>query len=127
MGITSKQDRDAIVEAQHSLGRPLPTQAAAQAAAEKLAAVGGADSFAPEDLEILARGIVAERLAADDFPSKHVLDLQTGKVSEQPIVVDPEAGPDHDCDENAVPYTNSGGPLGHGWECGVCGAFLQAG
>lgn len=33
---------------------------------------------------------------------------------------------DHNCDENAVPY-ESDGPLGHGWECGVCGAFLQAG
>ena len=32
----------------------------------------------------------------------------------------------HNCMENAVPYT-SDGALGHGWECGVCGAFLQAG
>lgn len=32
----------------------------------------------------------------------------------------------HVCDEHAVPYT-SDGPLGHGWECGICGAFLQAG
>lgn len=32
----------------------------------------------------------------------------------------------HDCDENAVPYT-SDGALGHGWECGLCGKFLQAG
>lgn len=37
-----------------------------------------------------------------------------------------EHGPAHDCHENAVPY-ESDGPLGHGWECGVCGAFLQAG
>lgn len=34
--------------------------------------------------------------------------------------------PAHDCMENAVPYV-SDGPLGHGWECGVCGEFLQAG
>ena len=34
--------------------------------------------------------------------------------------------PVHDCWEHAVPYT-SDGPLGHGWECGTCGAFLQAG
>lgn len=34
--------------------------------------------------------------------------------------------PDHDCMENAVPYT-SDGALGHGFECGVCGAFIQAG
>lgn len=33
----------------------------------------------------------------------------------------------HDCWENAVPYTNSGGALGHGFECGRCGRFLQAG
>lgn len=32
----------------------------------------------------------------------------------------------HDCYENAVPYT-SDGPLGHGWECVICGRFLQAG
>lgn len=34
--------------------------------------------------------------------------------------------PAHDCWENPVPY-ESDGPLGHGWECGVCGTFLQAG
>lgn len=34
--------------------------------------------------------------------------------------------PPHDCYENAVPY-KSDGPLGHGWECGLCGRFLQAG
>jgi hypothetical protein len=32
----------------------------------------------------------------------------------------------HDCTEYAVPCTTDG-PLGHGWECGACGAFLQAG
>ena len=35
-------------------------------------------------------------------------------------------GGQHVCSENPVPYT-SDGALGHGWECGVCGAFLQAG
>lgn len=34
--------------------------------------------------------------------------------------------PPHDCDENAVTY-KSDGALGHGWECGLCGRFLQAG
>ncbi len=34
--------------------------------------------------------------------------------------------PVHNCDENAVPYV-SDGALGHGWECGLCGRFLQAG
>ena len=33
---------------------------------------------------------------------------------------------EHDCDDNAVPY-ESDGALGHGWECGICGKFLQAG
>lgn len=37
--------------------------------------------------------------------------------------IEPE---DHDCMEHAVPCTTDG-PLGHGWECGKCGAFLQAG
>lgn len=32
----------------------------------------------------------------------------------------------HDCMEHAQPCTTTG-PLGHGWECGRCGAFLQAG
>ena len=43
-------------------------------------------------------------------------------VEERPTV----PAPDHECSEHAVPYT-SDGPLGHGWECGICGAFLQAG
>jgi hypothetical protein len=34
--------------------------------------------------------------------------------------------PAHNCWDDAVPYV-SDGPLGHGWECGTCGAFLQAG
>ena len=32
----------------------------------------------------------------------------------------------HDCDDHARPCTTDG-PLGHGWECGKCGNFLQAG
>lgn len=32
----------------------------------------------------------------------------------------------HNCEECAVPY-ESDGALGHGWECGRCGRFLQAG
>jgi transcription initiation factor IIE alpha subunit len=32
----------------------------------------------------------------------------------------------HDCYDNAVPY-ESDGALGHGFECGICGEFLQAG
>jgi hypothetical protein len=32
----------------------------------------------------------------------------------------------HDCHEHAYPHPTDG-PLGHGWSCGICGAFLQAG
>jgi hypothetical protein len=32
--------------------------------------------------------------------------------------------PNHDCDEHAVPYNDG---RYHGWECGKCGRFLQAG
>lgn len=32
----------------------------------------------------------------------------------------------HDCDENAQ-LIDTDGPLGHGWECAICGKFLQAG
>lgn len=38
----------------------------------------------------------------------------------------PAAHAAHNCEENAVPY-KSDGALGHGWECGICGRFLQAG
>ena len=33
---------------------------------------------------------------------------------------------EHDCMEHAYPH-GTDGPLGHGWSCGVCGEFLQAG
>lgn len=42
-------------------------------------------------------------------------------VERSPRKVDP-----HDCEAHAVPY-KSGGALGHGFECGICGKFLQAG
>lgn len=32
----------------------------------------------------------------------------------------------HDCEAEPVQY-RSDGALGHGFECGICGAFLQAG
>jgi hypothetical protein len=47
--------------------------------------------------------------------------LTEAKIAEQGIEIPP-----HDCDAHAVPYV-SDGALGHGWECGLCGAFLQAG
>lgn len=53
----------------------------------------------------------------------------TGFASGQPSIAKGNSWAEsevHDCDENAVPYL-SDGALGHGWECGVCGKFLQAG
>lgn len=60
---------------------------------------------------------------------QEVIDWLREITDSQPDVDIPAAPavPDHDCNEHAVPYTNSGGALGHGWECGRCGAFLQAG
>ena len=40
------------------------------------------------------------------------------------IEIDEET--EHSCLDNAVPYENDGA-LGHGFECGICGKFLQAG
>lgn len=34
--------------------------------------------------------------------------------------------PAHRCDDHPT-YILTDGPLGHGWECEVCGRFLQAG
>ena len=39
-------------------------------------------------------------------------------------VGDPTDG--HVCYDHAV-YVETGGAIGHGWECGLCGSFLQAG
>lgn len=47
-------------------------------------------------------------------------------VTATEIAVSGVEPPAHDCMENAVQY-ESDGVLGHGWECGVCGDFLQAG
>lgn len=41
-------------------------------------------------------------------------------------VEDTAPDPEHDCMQHATPY-DSAGPLGHGWECGVCGSVLQVG
>lgn len=34
--------------------------------------------------------------------------------------------PEHNCEDHWTEYVSSGA-LGHGFECGVCGKFLQAG
>ena len=35
---------------------------------------------------------------------------------------------DHDCWDNAQPYEfEEDGHRFHGWECGICGEFLQSG
>ena len=52
-------------------------------------------------------------VTVDDGPQLAAEQLTTGEVL-------------HKCDEWAKPY-ESDGALGHGWECGLCGRFLQAG
>lgn len=55
-------------------------------------------------------------------PATQIFNVESDKL--EPIVSN--EGPEHDCMTNAVPCKTDG-PLGHGWECGVCGEFLQAG
>lgn len=50
-------------------------------------------------------------------------DIRAGRAGERTLEA---LAVRHDCDESAVPYF-SDGALGHGWKCGVCDAFLQAG
>jgi hypothetical protein len=64
--------------------------------------------------------VVDPQAEADPFPAVEA-GATAAAVAESDTPV-----PDHDGWENAVPYV-SDGPLGHGWECGVCGEFLQAG
>ena len=60
------------------------------------------------------------------------LTFSTGEVAQLrynqslSVLTDEAAAAAHDCWDHAVEYV-SDGPLGHGWECGLCGAFLQAG
>lgn len=64
-----------------------------------------------------------------DGHGAYVVRFSTGEVATfrygQALSVLTDQSP-HDCWDNAVEYV-SDGPLGHGWECGLCGAFLQAG
>lgn len=58
-----------------------------------------------------------------------VIDQNTLEVVERPssVVFLEEMGRACNCaDPMPVPY-ESDGALGHGWECGKCGGFLQAG
>lgn len=48
------------------------------------------------------------------------------KGSRERVLEQLEQALEHDCWDEAIQY-RSDGPIGHGWECGVCGAFLQAG
>jgi len=49
-----------------------------------------------------------------------------GKTNSDAEVFTTDDIPEHDCWENAGPY-KSDGALGHGFECKICGKFLQAG
>ncbi|MCA1571164.1 MAG: hypothetical protein LC798_12775 [Chloroflexi bacterium] len=64
---------------------------------------------------------IAEALAAERAAT-----VQCGARAAAIAAGEIEAPAPHDCDEQAVPY-ESEGALGHGFECGACGAFLQAG
>ncbi len=43
------------------------------------------------------------------------------------VAASPTEVPGHDCWEKAAVAYESDGALDHGFECGVCGEFLQAG
>ena len=62
----------------------------------------------------------------DDLPVRYRVNAETGELREELLVVDRDLAPGdaHDCMDSAVPYRTADS---HGWECGVCGAFLQAG
>lgn len=80
------------------------------------------DVIAEFDVKTLAREGAAKRALAkrDELREQDIVARRAGKRTVEALAVV------HDCDENAVPYV-SDGPLGHGWECGRCGKFLQAG
>lgn len=71
--------------------------------------------YAPDEIEADARLVRAFGLDVDfdDGPQPNVEQYPPGVLL-------------HKCDDHAVPY-ESDGALGHGWECGLCGRFLQAG
>lgn len=48
------------------------------------------------------------------------------KGSRERVLEQLEQALEHDCWDEAIEYRIDG-PIGHGWECGVCGTFLQAG
>jgi hypothetical protein len=66
-----------------------------------------------------------EKIEIRVVPDSGLPPVRAGATSEA-IAESGVESPPHDCWENPVPY-ESDGPLGHGWECGICGAFLQAG
>ena len=71
--------------------------------------------YAPDEVEADARVIRAfgDMVDLDDGPQPNCEQYVPGVLL-------------HKCDDHAVPY-ESDGALGHGWECGLCGRFLQAG
>lgn len=68
---------------------------------------------------------------ADDLEHAHEVAMERGlKICEYSVTrnVSDNSEPLYtgDCMDHAEPYV-SDGPLGHGFECGQCGRFLQAG
>ena len=71
--------------------------------------------YAPDEVEADARLIRAFGLDVDfdDGPQPNVEQYEPGVLL-------------HKCDDFAT-YVETDGALGHGWDCGLCGRFLQAG
>jgi hypothetical protein len=71
--------------------------------------------YAPDEIEADARLVRAFGLDVDfdDGPQPNVEQYPPGVLL-------------HKCDDHAT-YVETDGALGHGWECGLCGRFLQAG
>lgn len=68
--------------------------------------------------DALAQGLISQKLHNDTVTC--IERQKRGESKPKPM---PKG---HNCFDNAVPY-ESDGALGHGWECGICGEFLQAG
>lgn len=108
------------------LSTPLTTETEAEVWVQDMHAIGY--GFHPDDS---AATVVVGRTGEPLF-NAHDAALADARMSEAFALLDDVYGVSldavggHDCWDHAVPYV-SDGPLGHGWECGLCGAFLQAG
>lgn len=86
------------------------------------------EQFGKLGYAVLVTSGIKARLTAQSKLKKQTLKLtQLGVTAADVKLYNKETkAKSHDCFDNAVPY-ESDGALGHGWECGICGKFLQAG